>query len=117
MSLLDRGKEDILIFQEEEWTDRDGNTMLRPSEVGTPARAVIQPAAQSGTSARRKEQDNEGYETEDVYRLRLPRSFPFLLGSQAQIEWRGARWCVVGNPMVFSGSKRTAHVDYTIRRT
>lgn len=119
MSLLDKAKQNILIFHEEEYTDEDGNTILRPSAVGVPAKAEIQPARQSGTSARRAEQDNEGYETEETYRLRFTRqhdrTMP-VLGQAAQIEWRGERWVLVGLPTFYFGSRRTQHIDYQIRR-
>lgn len=117
MSLLDRGRETVTVYQEETWTDRDGNTMTRPGSVGTVTIATIQPAAQSGTSARRAEQDNEGFETEQVYRMHLPRSFPYTLGAQARIEWNGQYWAVVGDAFHFNGSRNTKRVEYTIRRT
>jgi len=116
MSLLDKGIEDIVIFHEIVEVDEDGNTKTKAASVGQPAKAVIQVAAASGTSGRRAEQDNEGYESEANYRLRLPRTFPTILGAQAQIEWRGQRWSLVGDAKVYNGSPRTAHVDYTIRR-
>ncbi|TCO56905.1 hypothetical protein [Actinocrispum wychmicini] len=117
MSLLDRAHEDILVFPEETTVDSDGNIMTRPSQTGIPARAVIQMLAQSGTSARRSEQDNEGFESEEVYRLRFPRSFPYVLSAQARIEWRGQYWAIVGEARRYNGSARTRHMDYTIRRT
>jgi hypothetical protein len=120
MSLLDRGNEDIVVYHEELVTDEDGNRITRPSSVGIPARAMIQLRAQSGTSARRAEQDNEGYETETVHRMRLTRASQRevgIIGSQAQIEWQGIRWAVIGDAQKFNGSRRTAHYDYTIRRT
>lgn len=117
MSLLDRGRETITVYQEEAWTDRDGNVMTRPGSVGVQTRATLQPAAQSGTSARRAEQDNEGFEVETNYRLRLPRSFPFVLGAQAAIEWNGEYWSVVGDAKLYNGSSRTRHYDYIIRRS
>lgn len=117
MSLLDRGRETVTIYQEETWTDRDGNTMTSPGSAGTVTKATIQPAAQSGTSARRAEQDNEGFETEQVYRMHLPRSFTTVLGAQARIEWQGKYWAVVGEAMQFNGSRNTKRVEYTIRRT
>lgn len=100
-------------------TDDDGNELLTANPVGYPAKAEIQPARQSGTSARRAEQDNEGYETEETYRLRFTRqhdrTMP-LLGQGAEVEWRGERWSVVGLPTLYFGSIRTQHVDYQIRR-
>ncbi|RJQ79975.1 hypothetical protein D5S17_09395 [Pseudonocardiaceae bacterium YIM PH 21723] len=117
MSLLDKATEDITVYLEEKTTDRDGNIMTRPSEIGIPAKAVIQLLAQSGTSQRRAEQDNEGFEIETAYRMRLPRSFPHVLGAQSRIQWRGEYWAVIGDVHRYSGSARTAHMDYTIRRT
>jgi len=120
MSLLDRAKQDIIIYHQVEVVSDDGNIMIRASGVGVPAKAEIQAARQSGTSARRAEQDNEGFETEEVYRLRFTRSYlksnP-ALGPAAEVEWRGARWSVVGMPTYYMGSSRTAHVDFQIRRT
>ncbi|KZM68834.1 hypothetical protein [Nocardia terpenica] len=116
MSLLDRGSEEVIVFPEEAVTDKDGNVRSRPSKVGIPAKARLQVQGQSGTSARRQDQDNEGFEGEKVYKIRFPRSFPHLLGAQAQIEWRGQRWVVFGDPNYYTNSRRTAHVDYTIKR-
>ena len=116
MSLLDTGDEDILIFQEESYLSRDGNMMTRPAEIGIPAKACIQPLAASGTSARRSEQDNEGFESEQNYRLRLRRSQGIVIEGQARIEWRGEYWAVVGDPVHYMGSRNTAHTDYRIRR-
>ena len=116
MSLLDNAQEECVVFPEEAVTDADGNTRTRPAATGIPARARFQVQGQSGTSARRAEQDNEGFETEKVYRVRFPRSFPHVLGAQSQIEWRGHRWVVFGDVNLYTGSPRTSHVDYTIRR-
>lgn len=117
MSLLDKGTEHVVIFPEEVWADPDGNTMIRASQVGIPATATVQILAQSGTSARRSEQDNEGFESEEVYRVRFPRSLRLVIGAQARIEWRGVMWSVIGEPRSYNGSRRTRHLDYTIRRT
>lgn len=117
MSLLDRSHENILVFLEETTVDSDGNIMTRPATTGIQTRATIQMLAQSGTSARRSEQDNEGFESEEVYRLRFPRSFSYVLSAQARIEWRGQYWAIIGEAHRFNGSSRTRHVDYTIRRT
>lgn len=115
MSLLDRGTEDVIVYPEEVVTDMDGNIRTRPSSTGIPARARMQPLGQSGTSSRRQEQDNEGFESERVYNIRFPRGFP-ILGAQSQIEWRGVRWALFGTEVVYNNSPRTAHVTYTIKR-
>ena len=116
MSLLDSGTEDIIIFPEEKVIDIDGNIRTRPSKQGIPARARLQPVGMSGTSSRRQEQDNEGYEGEKVYWMRLPRSFSCELGAQSQIEWRGARWAVFGDANRYTNSPRTNHLTYTVKR-
>lgn len=117
VSLLDTGRETVTIFQEIEIIDSDGNTITRAGPVGVTTIATVQLLAQSGTSARRAEQDNEGFESEQVYRLRLPRSWTTLIGAQAQVEWLGVRWSVIGKPRRFNGSDRTRHTDYMLRRT
>lgn len=119
MSLLDYAFEDVVVYPEEVVIDADGNTKTQPSKTGIPAKASLHIQGQSGTSARRAEQDNEGFESEQVYKLRFPRSFTEqhgLLGMQSQIEWQGKRWAVFGDPRVYTSSKRTAHVSYTIKR-
>lgn len=117
MSILDWGcTEDVIVYLEEVVTDMDGNIRTRPSSVGIPAKARLQVLGQSGTSSRRQEQDNEGFESEKVYTLRFPRSFPHVLGAQSEIEWRGERWAVFGDINIYSASRRTSHVVYTIKR-
>lgn len=118
MSLLRKpGRESILVFPTIVTQDEDNNDVLVAQEVGIPKKAVIQNAAQSGTSARRAEQDNEGYETEQNYRLRFsPMSTHIELGLAGEIEWNGERWHVVGFESVYNGSNKTKHKDYMIRR-
>lgn len=116
MSRLDTSNNDITVYLEETWTDSDGNTMVRPSATGIPARVMIQPLPQSGTSARRAEQDNEGFETERMYRMRFTRSFPYTLGAQSRIEWNGQYWSIMGDALTYNSGPRTRHTDYTIRR-
>lgn len=119
MSLLDRARDDAIVFPEEAFTDDDGNPRRRPSAIGIPAKVRVEVRGQSGTSARRAEQDNEGESTEKVYNIRFTRSFTEqhgVLGAQAQIEWKGARWVIFGDVNYYNGSPRTAHVSYTIRR-
>jgi hypothetical protein len=123
MSLLDKASQDVILYPAESFVDDLGNQMIRPSATGVPARAEIQAARQSGTSARRAEQDNEGYETEETYRMRFPRRIPaevdavLPLGPGSQVGWDGKLWSVVGYPTPYMGGRRTAHTDYQIRRT
>lgn len=118
MSLLDRGDqfEPCTVYLEELVTDSDGNKLTRASQVGTPAMARFEIQGQSGTSSRRQEQDNEGFESEKVYKIRFPRSWPHRIGAQSKIVWRGEKWAVFGDENRYNRSRRTAHVDYTIKR-
>lgn len=119
MSLLDIGRETVTVYHQETFTSPDGNPMYRASttDVEVITNCVVQLSAQSGTSARRVEQDEEGYDTEQVYRFRPPRWYARKLGFQAQVEWRGVRWSIIGHPKEFNGSDNTFHTDYTLRRT
>jgi hypothetical protein len=119
MSLLTGTKgnwDTITIYPEIAELDADGNTRTRPDwDNGYAAQARLQVQGQSGTSARRAEQDNEGYETEKVYRMRLI-NHPQQLGAQAVIEWHGERWALFGDVNRYNSSPRTAHHDYTVKR-
>ncbi|HVV11580.1 hypothetical protein [Amycolatopsis sp.] len=118
MSLLDRTNETVTIYPEVVTIDADGNTITKPSDTGFEQPVWIYPAAQSGTSSRRAEQDNEGFETEDVYKMRLPRSYAGdPIGAQGRIDWNGEYWAVIGYPLSQNGSRRTRHSIYTIRRS
>lgn len=117
MSLLDRGNKDVILYPEEVVKDRDGNTRTRPSKVGIPLRVWIAPVGASGTSARRSEQDNEGYETEKHRRMRVRRQDEHIyIGAQSQIEIDGQIWSVFGDVTEYLGSPRTYHKDYMLRR-
>lgn len=125
--LLDGGAnyEPVTVYPEEAATDGDGNTITRPAAVGRPAMARIQISNQSGTSARRAEQDNEGFESEQVYNLRFSRACDAelgVLGAQSEIEWgltpegKPQRWTIFGDAQYYNGSRRTAHRTYTLKR-
>lgn len=121
MSLLDTGAkyEPITVFRETLVIDEDGNKFTKPSTTGIETIARFQVANQSGTSARRAEQDNEGFSSEKVYRMRFPRSFTKehgIIGAQSKIIWRGQEWAVFGDASMFNGSVATERVDYTIKR-
>jgi hypothetical protein len=120
MSLLDGGAnyEPVIVYPEVSRRDADGNIVTEASTTGVPDVARFQVLNQSGTSSRRQEQDNEGFESEKVYGMRFPRSSPFhsALGAQAEIDWNGQRWVVFGDPNLHNGSPRTRHATYTIKR-
>jgi hypothetical protein len=110
MSLLNRGTETVKVFQEVQTpeTDSDGNMFTRAARIGTLVRAVVQPISST-------ENADGGFNTVSRYRLRLI-NYPNILGAQSQIEWRRKRYAVDGDPLIFNGSRRTAHVDYVIVR-
>lgn len=121
MSLLDKGRQVVTIYHPYQYTSPDGNIMWaidpgNPDYTETVNDAAMQPTASSGTSARRKEQSNEGYETEDMYRFRLPRRYKNILHPSTQIDWQGRRYHVVGHPYRYDSSPMTSHVEYTVRR-
>ena len=105
MSLLHRGTETVTVYPETVVTDSDGNTRTRPGTVGVVTRAVVQPLSST--------EDADG--TTSKYRLRLV-GYPELLGAQSAVEWNGKRYAIDGDPLVYNGSRRTAHVDYVMAR-
>lgn len=118
MSLLDRWNVEVLLYLEEAVVDKDGNIHTQPSKTPIPLKVWIAPLSQSGTSARRAEQDNEGFETEQVLRMRLRRQDHGLhIGAQSYIEYEGQRWSIFGDRLIYRGSPRTLHHDYTLRRS
>ena len=112
MSLLDRGRETVTVYPEETWTDPDGNVISRPSPNGIQARATIQPRSQVAGSG----PEDEGFYNREVYRVRFPRNFPYILGGRSQIEWNGERWGIFQEVRRYNSSPSTAHVDYLIER-
>lgn len=121
MSLLDTGAryQPVKVYMEEMVVDADGNKFTKPSTTPIDAIARFQVQNQSGTSARRAEQDNEGFESEKVYRMRFPRSFTRehgILGAQSEIEWRDQRWALFGDATIYDSSPALSRVDYTIKR-
>lgn len=106
MSLLNRGTETVTVYPEEVTIDSDGNTITRPSAVGVVCKAVVQPMTST-------EDNTIGFETTIRCRLRLV-NYPSLLGAQSQVEWKGKRYAIDGEPKQYNGSRRTAHVDYVI---
>ena len=122
MSLLDGGTEVVIVYPEIVTLSPDRNKKTKASDEGVTGKARIQVLGQSGTSSRRQEQDNEGYESEKVYSIRfskqlqrdLGESWP--LGAQSVVKWRGKRWALFGDENVYNSSRRTRHITYTIKR-
>jgi len=105
VSLLNRGTDQVTVYPEAAVTDSDGNTVTRPGTVGAVCRAVVQPVSST--------EDAEG--TTSKYRLRLV-GYTDLIGAQSAVEWNGKRYAIDGYPLIYNGSRRTAHVDYRMVR-
>lgn len=117
MSLLDQWNYEVVVYPEEVVIDRDGNKRTKASTNGIPLKVWIAPLNQSGTAARRSEQDKEGYETEKVVKMRLRRKDEHvILGSQSKVQWGEEMWSLFGDPAKYNGSSRTKHMMYTLRR-
>lgn len=108
MSLLNRGNTTVTVYPEQAVKTRDGNTLLKPSEVGTEVAAVVQPLTST-------ESQDIGDRTDQRYRMRLV-GYAGVLGAASEVEWDGKRWTLDGDARVFNGSPRTRHVEYVIRR-
>ena len=111
MSLLDSSNETVRVYPEEVTTDADGNTVTRPSEYGVFTSARIWPLTSTESA-----QDG-GFLTVQRFGLRFPRSFPHVLGAQAKVVWNEKLYSVVGDPLVFNGSRRTRHAHYVLERS
>lgn len=108
----------MILYLEEAVADADGNVRTRASSDGIPLKVWVAPVGQSGTAARRAEQDNEGYETERVLRMRLLRKDSGLdIGAQSKILLDGEMWSVFGDVTHYRANRRTAHKDFTLRRS
>lgn len=117
MSLLDRHNAEVILYPEEAVKDMDGNIRTRASKTGIPLKVWLAVQNQSGTASRRAEQDNEGFETERVMRMRVLRKDSHIeIGAQAKVEWEGRMYSVFGDAIPYIGSPRTRHFDYTLRR-
>lgn len=119
MSLLDNHwNAEVELFPEELVYDRDGNPRTQASDTPIKIKVLLQPLNQSGTAARRAEQDNEGFETEKVMRMRPAGKHRFIvIGAQAKVRWNGEWWSLFGDRTQYFSSPRTAHYDYTLRRS
>lgn len=117
MSQLDKWNCEVILYLEEAVRDSDGNVRTRASSSGIPLRVWIAPVGQSGTAARRAEQDNEGYETEKVLRMRLLRKdYHLEVGAQSKVLLDGKMYSVFGDVTHYRANHRTAHKDFMLRR-
>jgi hypothetical protein len=105
VSLLNQGTDFVTVFPQIAGTDSDGNTITAPSRVEVRVRAVLQPLSST--------EGDEGFTSK--YRLRLI-GYAELLGARSAVEWQGRRYAIDGEPRIYNGSRRTAHVEYVMVR-
>ena len=109
MSLLDQGTHTVICYPTHGGVDGDGNPVQKVSAQGFTAVATVQPLSST-------ESAELGVQTGEVYRVRFVRPGP-QLGPGAQIDWMCHRWSVFGYPQIHTGSARTAHLTYHIKRS
>lgn len=109
MSLLDGGNETVVIFPQVQGSDSDGNPTMSPSPTGVPVLARVQPMSSI-------EDTSLGQGTETRFRVRPDRRATVPIGAWAAVEWRGARYEVIGEPQPRNGSATTQHTTAVIRR-
>ena len=107
MSLLTRGRHRVTVYPAVDAVDGDGNPCQAASPTGCAAYATIQPLSSEETEAL-------GLQTTESYRLHFTDSR--VIGPGSQICWLGKRWSVDGFPKRHTGSRRTEHLEYRIRR-
>lgn len=118
MTLLDSWNAEVLVYPEEVVKDMDGNIRTRASKTPIPLKVSLQAHGQSGTAARRAEQDMEGFESEQVLRMRLRRQDEHIvLGAQSKVQWGDKMYSVFGDPQPHLGSERTKHLVYSLWRS
>ena len=108
MSLLDQGRHTVTVYPTHSAVDGDGNPVQKPGN-GFKAEASIQPLSSNAAA-------ELGLQTGEVYRLRFVRPGPEL-GPGSQVEWNCRLWSVHGFPAHHTGSSRTEHLTYHIKRS
>ena len=109
ISLLDTGTQEALVFVEETVPDSLGNPVVKPSDEGVAVRGSVQPIRMDSDLA-------AGQNIEQQYRFRPDRRAVLPIGPWAAIEWLGERFEVLGGPYRQTGSSRTAHTWFRLRR-
>ena len=104
--LLDRGRETLIVYLEENATDSLGNTLKRPSGVGIPIRI---------TSSEDRSSDAElpGQVSNKVVRI-MARQVP--IGSWSRVVYNGEEWDLASPPRFTPGvTRRLRHIEFTIK--
>jgi len=110
MSLINKPTDTVVIYPEVVTTSPDGNVKTEPSQTGTPCRARIGPVISS------METMSKGYRTVEHTSMTLVGWQGEELGAQSQVELRGQRWAIDGDPDRYNGSARTRRTTYALKR-
>lgn len=112
MSVLDEGRETVIIYPMVETTGPDGEKVWRaaPDDQGVPIMASVQPIGNDKSD----ELAVSGQQAATVYRVRPNRDEVVPVGPWSGVGWDGRRWDVVGEPAVHNGSDATAHRAFRI---
>jgi hypothetical protein len=108
--LLDKATDNVVVYPEEAVTDGDGNTRTQPSKTGVPARARI------GQVITTIDTDVHGDRTSERTDMVLIGWTGGELGAQSEVELRGKRWVIDGDPDRYTRSRRTTRTTYAINR-
>lgn len=105
MSLLDDGPDQAIVYPQVAGVDDQGNPVMVPDSVGVLVHCRIAPFNSTDVVT-------AGQATDTVYKL-VARKAP--LGAWALVKWDGRDWDLLGEPLWYRGSPRTAHVTALIR--
>ena len=111
MSLLNKGRETVVIFPMIQVDDGYGGKTWKPSPTGTAVRASVQPVNSEASD----ELAVSGQSVETVYRVRTVRHSGAPVGPWARVRWLDRDWDVVGEPDRQNGSETTTHSVFRIR--
>lgn len=103
MTLLDRGRDTVLIWPELATVDSYGTPRRVPGPVPYAVGGRVQPVSMA---------DMPDGQTATMYRF-ITRDLPG--GTWARVRWDGRDWDVVGEPRRSNGSDRTRHVSIMLR--
>ena len=107
MSLLDTGREVVLVYVEVETTDELGNKIMTP-DFDNPI--AVNGRWQSSTA---EETADLGQQEQTVYRF-ISRTFP--AGAFGRVDFEGDEWDIIGAPRHRRGSSTTQHFTTYLKK-
>jgi hypothetical protein len=123
MGLLSRSPQfvDVVFYPQIQFEDPDGNTITQASKTGLPGKARFQAITFISTGSKSQANIEGGFNTQKIYGMRPA---PLLadgtptppMGPWSQVEWNGEKFAFSGAANVYSGSARTQHDIYFVRK-